>query len=334
MITCESCGCENDDQFKYCRKCGTPLEEDSTEEDDSDEPDQINCPSCGMEQPSNFKFCGACGERIPDSASSEQPAAVSNTSDGAGAPADSRSDSGHSTGRQAYGQEVDSDDGGAAPAPATGVSSSRSVGRLVVIQPDGTEGASIDIPPDRITIGRDSDIESLSDDYFLSPNHASLLYRDGRFVIRDEDSVNGIFREVVDQTPLSDGDLIRIGKELLEFETFPEPRGPADDDTKLAGSPDPGYWGRLSLIVGPNLYTETYALEDERTVIGRQNGDIVFQDDGFVSGTHAAVLQQQGTPILRDLDSSNGTFVRIDGEYELESGDKILMGQQLFKLEA
>ncbi len=322
MITCDSCGCENEDKFKFCRKCGTSLEQ---EEEESDEPEEIECPSCGMEQPANFKFCGACGENIEDAGSGEPDPSPSLNS-GSSETSD--------TGRQAYSPEVESEsqEPATSPAPATGVAS-RSVGQLIVIQPDGTEGASIDIPPDRITIGRDSNVEALSDDFFLSPNHASILYRDNRFMIRDENSVNGIFREVTDQTPLSDGARLRIGKELLEFETFPEPGDPNSEGTKLAGSPDPGYWGRLSLIVGPDLYTDSYALEDDRIVIGRQEGDILFQEDGFVSGTHATVERVDGMPIVRDLNSSNGTFVRVDGEYGLEPGDKILMGQQLFKLE-
>lgn len=365
VITCDECGRENDDDYKYCLGCGAALQEGSQEESEEEDSEIINCPYCGAEQPSNFKFCGSCGEKIPESSAAEtqqesepepepeenfdeavstSPGKPGGDGDGAAATVDT-ADSTPRTPEQDQPAEAGTQDtdgrsdtprggkpaqSGAEERPEAGASAAA---QLVVIRPDGTEGASIDVPEDKLTIGRDSEIEALSDDPFLSPEHASFLFDEGGFVIRDEESLNGIFREVTDEIELQNGDLIRIGQELIRFEYYDEEPGEEDAETLTAGSPNPGYWGRLTLIAGPEVYTEAYALGGSEVTVGRETGDIVFRDDGFVSGTHARVANRNGAAVLEDLNSSNGTFIRIRDDYRLEDGERVLMGQQLFRLE-
>ena len=130
--------------------------------------------------------------------------------------------------------------------------------------------------------------------------------------------------------------MIRLGQELLLFEVMervsPSHTVEPTDDTHLGGSPDVGFWGKLSLIGGPDTVTRSFVLKDDEITIGREIGDIVFRDDGFVSGRHARLFKRQGQYVLKDLNSSNGTYIRIRRERELSDGDLILMGQQLFRL--
>jgi pSer/pThr/pTyr-binding forkhead associated (FHA) protein len=222
--------------------------------------------------------------------------------------------------------------------PGTGVqmeSDAResAVADLIVIRPDGTEGASIPLPDDSISLGRSSQFDVLNEDPFLSPTHATLTHRSGKFMVRDEDSLNGIFFRVDGEVSLEDGDHIRIGQELMRFRTMDEPDVDNEEGTKLAGSPDPGCWGRLEVVAGPDVVSRSFALIDDTVTMGREEGKIVFRDDGFVSGTHADIRREDGEYVLRDLDSSNGTYVRIREERPLREGDLVLMGQQLFRLE-
>jgi pSer/pThr/pTyr-binding forkhead associated (FHA) protein len=76
-----------------------------------------------------------------------------------------------------------------------------------------------------------------------------------------------------------------------------------------------------------------YEIENE-AVIGRTTGDITFPHDGFMSGRHARIAYRGGKFVLSDEDSRNGTFVKIKGEVELEPGDTILVGKQVFRFEA
>jgi FHA domain/Double zinc ribbon len=88
----------------------------------------------------------------------------------------------------------------------------------------------------------------------------------------------------------------------------------------------------LSLIMEGGQSGETYQLEEE-TIIGRVNGDISFPHDGFMSGRHARIERKGAAFVLTDESSRNGTFIRIKGEVELQTGDMILVGKQLFRFE-
>ena len=65
-----------------------------------------------------------------------------------------------------------------------------------------------------------------------------------------------------------------------------------------------------------------------------QRGDILFSEDGYVSGLHCRVARgSDGRVYITDVGSSNGSFVRLRGERSLGSGDILLMGQQLFRVD-
>lgn len=90
--------------------------------------------------------------------------------------------------------------------------------------------------------------------------------------------------------------------------------------------------GRLHLVMEGGQPGDIYELGDE-TLIGRTSGVITFPHDGFMSGRHARIVKRGATFALTDEGSRNGTFVKIKGEIELEPGDMILVGKQLFRFE-
>ena len=69
----------------------------------------------------------------------------------------------------------------------------------------------------------------------------------------------------------------------------------------------------------------------------RELGDVVFTGDPFMSRRHAAVrVRTSGgsrSDCGADLDSSNGTYLAIRGEIELNAGDHVRIGQHLFRLD-
>jgi pSer/pThr/pTyr-binding forkhead associated (FHA) protein len=66
--------------------------------------------------------------------------------------------------------------------------------------------------------------------------------------------------------------------------------------------------------------------------MGRERGDVLFPEDGYVSGLHCRLSWDGAKLFLTDLGSSNGTFVRLTGEADVRTGDVLLMGQQLFRI--
>jgi pSer/pThr/pTyr-binding forkhead associated (FHA) protein len=99
------------------------------------------------------------------------------------------------------------------------------------------------------------------------------------------------------------------------------------------GSPNPGYIGRLSLVIGRATTGNSFPIPPTGLHLGRERGDLIFPEDGYVSGLHARIHGEQGRVYLTDVGSSNGTFLRATGQVSIRSGDLLLMGQQLFRAE-
>jgi pSer/pThr/pTyr-binding forkhead associated (FHA) protein len=250
------------------------------------------CPSCGSGVPPTFRFCGTCGFRM-DEQSAAQPLP--------GPPPNM-----------------------AAPQP------SRSRLSMTLIRPDGSEGGTHDLRPGENKLGR-SFGPVFENDGYLSPVHAMLDIRGQQAVVRDLDSLNGVFVKMTQEEELQSGQIIRIGQELLRFEIIPTPE-PTADGTELMGSPNPGFWGKLTVIIGRDVTGAAFPLLGEHCTLGRERGEINFPDDGYVSGLHARVTLKEGRVFLQDLGSSNGTFMKVNGERGVGHDSYVLLGQQLFRL--
>ncbi|HWE27208.1 MAG TPA: FHA domain-containing protein [Polyangia bacterium] len=265
------------------------------------------CPTCGHPVPAEFAFCGQCGSRLDgDSGRTSSPSSSASSSSASSSPSS-----------PAY-------------ARVATPSSSAVHGRLILIRPDGTEGGVHPLDEGENVIGRG--LGSLFDaDGYLSPRHAEIVLNAAGVVVRDTGSLNGVFVKLSEPEELFDGDVFRIGQELLRFDEIAPPV-PLDDGTDVMGSPNPGYWGRLALIVGRDQDGSAFPLFGDSVTLGRERGDILFPEDGYVSGQHARVSLRDGRFFLEDLNSSNGTFIRVRGERVVKPGSAILIGQQLFRI--
>ena len=201
---------------------------------------------------------------------------------------------------------------------------------MTLIRPDGSEGGTHELRPGENKLGR-SFGPVFENDGYLSPVHALLDIRGPQSLVRDLDSLNGVFVKMTGEEELQSGQIIRIGQELLRFEVIPTPE-PTADGTELMGSPNPGYWGKLTVIIGREVTGAVFPLLGESVTLGRERGEINFPDDGYVSGLHARVTLRDGRVYLADLGSSNGTFVKVNGERGVGHDSFVLLGQQLFRL--
>ena len=267
----------------------------------------LTCPKCSSSVPPNFKFCGSCGHPM---AEVQAAAAAQQAAPAAAEPAPAPTPA-------------------AAPAPSAG----RQRGSLVLIRPDGTEGDSFPLSEGSTPIGREVGGAFASDSY-LSPRHATFRFEGDELVVHDEDSLNGVYFRIHPDEPheLEDGGIFRIGQEILRFEKIP-PRKIDSDGVELMGSPDPGFLGRIALLIGRDTYGNAYCIPPEGMHLGRERGDIIFPDDGYVSGLHCRIYGEGGRVMITDVGSSNGTFLRVPGQATIRNGSLLLMGQQLFRVE-
>jgi pSer/pThr/pTyr-binding forkhead associated (FHA) protein len=214
------------------------------------------------------------------------------------------------------------------PAPGGAVMTAK----LVMLGPDGQPiGERVLNSGESLEVGRDSG-PPWEDDAYLDPHHASLSVMTEGLQIEDTGSLNGIFLKLSERVEIQNGDQFRVGQELLLYEDLPEPT-PTDDGTERMGSPNPGYWGRVSVLVDPNAPSLAFPIEGQGIAIGRENGDITFPQDGYVSGSHCRIVGDDNGVYMEDVGSSNGTYMRVRTGQIVPFGSLILIGQKLFQVE-
>jgi pSer/pThr/pTyr-binding forkhead associated (FHA) protein len=206
---------------------------------------------------------------------------------------------------------------------------------LVSINEDGSDGISIPLEFLETTLGRDGDTR-FPTDAFLSPKHARLHIDDGDLYLEDLYSLNGTFLKLRDEVRLTPGDSFLMGRQVLRFERFEQsitPKTKSSDGTRYMGSPAPGGSYKILQIGIGNVVQNVYCLPESGAVLGREKGDIIFPHDKFMSSRHAQIYTaEDGQCYLVDLNSSNGTWTKIWEKSQLEGGDYIFMGQQLFRV--
>ena len=354
MITCQKCAKENQDHYKFCLGCGSELPRDVSpkpfstqtpphgikavslpprgfETAATDPPPQfvphappaviakseapatmpakgqsapppasggsVSCPQCAHENTPSNLFCGACGYRLQGVSAPRQPAAKTSIA-----------------------------------APQDMVSALATVS-LTALRADGSDAGTFQVSSAETSIGRDTGA-IFSGDSYLSPHHATLqIQPSGRAVIRDEGSLNGIYRKLERDVPveLIDGSTFRIGQEIVRFEAL-STESPTSDGVERFGSPRGDAIGRLVLVIGREQVGNAFLVPASGMHLGRERGEVLFPEDGYVSGLHCRINIEGPSIYLTDLGSSNGTFVRIHADLELHTGDVLLMGQQLFRI--
>ena len=206
---------------------------------------------------------------------------------------------------------------------------------MTALRADGTEAGTFRLADGpSVTVGRDTGSIFAGDSY-LSPRHATFTRRGTQLLVKDEGSLNGVYLKLKPNEPqhLEFGDVFRIGQEIIRFEEL-RGQGRSPDGVERFGSPSKGYIGRLALVVGRDTTGNAFPIPERGVHCGRERGDILFSEDGYVSGLHCRVARgPDGKVYITDVGSSNGSFVRLRGERGLLTGDILLMGQQLFRVD-
>ena len=209
--------------------------------------------------------------------------------------------------------------------------------RFVAVKLDGSDGDTFPLDRDQVDIGRgEGDIRF--DDPQLANRHLRVAVTRGACLLTPLDQVNGAYLRLRGAFELVDGDVILLGLQVLRFEMVPphekDLRPAVERGVVLFGTPSrPAPWGRLRQLTTSGVGRDMYYISRPEIVLGRENADIVFGDDEFLSRRHARVGLQDGRPRIEDLGSSNGTYVRLRGPHPLAPGDYVRFGDQLLRFE-
>lgn len=84
-------------------------------------------------------------------------------------------------------------------------------------------------------------------------------------------------------------------------------------------------------LVIVNKGNEEYNLNDDNISIGREEGNTIILENDLVSKQHAIIFKRKRTYFIKDLNSTNGTFINDKKTvpnkiYKLKDGDKIGIG--------
>ncbi|HYO96923.1 MAG TPA: FHA domain-containing protein [Polyangiaceae bacterium] len=369
MITCSKCGKENQDHYKFCLGCGAELPRGAVAK-----PFAPQTPSRGLSAQSPGRASVPAPAPAPVAAPPAAAAPIAPTtvalapptspapvnaapvqasapraSAAPGAATSPCPQCAHNTvvGNRfcaSCGYNLSALAGGptggsSIPAPVAPVASvAAAAGHgivLTALRADGTEAGTHRLPDTAsVTVGRDTGSIFAGDSY-LSPRHATFTRRGNQLVIKDEGSLNGVYVKLKPNEPqlLEFGDIFRIGQEIIRFEEL-KMQGRSQDGVERFGSPAKGYIGRLALVIGRDTTGNAFPIPERGVHCGRERGDILFSEDGYVSGLHCRIARgPDGRVYLTDVGSSNGSFVRLRGERALAPSDILLMGQQLFRVD-
>jgi pSer/pThr/pTyr-binding forkhead associated (FHA) protein len=378
MVNCGRCGLLNREELRFCADCGARLGSPSDANrtgaprpnqtsvipgrppqrpvvpafDFAPEPPSVGvkCPGCGKDNETRGRFCTECGYPLPGGVQAPgPPPAIQPAQQPVGSVTCPRCHGANTPG-MLYCQFCGARVQGATPPPPPGVTAKpepatkqapaeEPPGRLVVIAQDGTAGAEHPISGPHTEVGRTAGDITLSADPYVSPRHLRVSRRNGRFFVRDLESVNGVYVRLRGPELLRHGDLVLIGLEVLRFELVSDAErglGPATErGTRVFGSPGLTRHARLCQLTVEGVPRDVYYLCRDETVIGRESGDVVFTNDPFMSRKHASLTRDPalGAFTLADLGSSNGTYLAIRGEQEIVHGDHLRVGQHLFRLD-
>ena len=341
---CGSCGAASPKGYRFCLSCGAVLQSKKRPKEVKKAPPAkpiaratakpgaatITCERCRGECSGSEAFCKFCGAPLgkskkgthkpsdkPAAHAVDQPLPLQKSAEGEK--------------RRKSPTDRPSLKSSSPEAPVTG--------KLVVIVEDGSEGRELKLSGQQVDIGsRDGDIV-LSEDRYLSPRHARFFRQDDRWYLRDLDSLNGVYRRLRKPEVLHNRDLVLLGLEVLQFEMVDHAeRGlghAIQGGTLVFGSPATTRRARLCQRTVEGVVRDVYHLVAEETTVGREIGDIVFTSDPFMSRRHAVIRWQDATQeyVLADLNSSNGTYLAIRDDVQLDNGDFIRLGQHLFRVD-
>lgn len=200
-----------------------------------------------------------------------------------------------------------------------------------VVRADGGPETVVAMRGEALSCGRQGEL-AFPDDPFVAPSQARFFFSGNRLAIEDVGGGNGVFVRIHDERELPMGSELRLGRQRLLLEPV-SPPAPGPSGEIAFGSPDPGYRLRLQQLLEGGSRGSAFPLREGTNALGREIGDVTFPADGFVSARHALLTVRGDRLTVRDLGSSNGTFLRLQAPAYVENGDHFLLGRELVRVE-
>lgn len=213
-------------------------------------------------------------------------------------------------------------------------------GKLVLSLPGGAEQA-FDLAKNQVSIGRDAVNDIPLQDNKISRLHAQLQFLEDGLYFVDLGSANGslVNGKRVQRERLAPGDIIQLGGSTLRYEaellSDPQEIYAIDsltdfEHTMAQESVNFTLYdtNRARLVIHTPEKTWEVTLKNNRLTIGRTPDNDICIPHPKVSRRHAEIEPQEDGYVLRDLGSTNGTFLGSNAvtEHRFETGDTLRIG--------
>lgn len=167
----------------------------------------------------------------------------------------------------------------------------------------------------------------------VSRSHCKFNFDGGSWFVEDLGSSNGtqVNGRKVSRFELADGDEIAAGSIKLRF-LAGGPEAPAIEDSGAWGEDDLSLEEKHFLVLGfEGRRGDVLQLPEGRLTVGRNARHALIIKRASVSGDHAEIVREGSRVLVRDLGSSNGTFVDDSRvvEQELTHGAELRFGDSL-----
>jgi FHA domain len=122
-----------------------------------------------------------------------------------------------------------------------------------------------------------------------------------------------------------------------DLRAVPEAGSASEIIAPRPGAEAPPLGPRLVVLSSPVYPPGTLVRLDADVAFGRgDENDVVLEGDPYASSRHSAVVVRNGERVVRDLGSTNGTFVGgapLAGEHVLRTGDELRIGETELRYE-
>lgn len=226
-------------------------------------------------------------------------------------------------------EQADTEEGvpPAAPDPSRPV---QFVVRLLL--PDG-DRRNVEVGTDPVFVGSGLDELGLHGDPRVGRSEAKLWVEEGALFLEPRDGAEGVFRRIAEEHTLVDDDVVLMGDIAALFARV-DPGPPVDGSRQVLGGSANTPCGRLTFLRRDGSLGPVHDLPAGKTVLGRTDGHLNFPQDTRLSRRHARFFASDQSVTLEDLDSRNGTYLRVRGKIALGVGDALRIGSSGVQIRA
>ncbi|MFC1889705.1 FHA domain-containing protein [Thermodesulfobacteriota bacterium] len=206
---------------------------------------------------------------------------------------------------------------------------------------DGKDGEQYFMKGDKFSVAQKVGDIIFPHDPLVSQPHLLIYKSEGRIFTRDQNSKDGSFLMITKRIPLKDGDILFIGGQHFVFElpdlgkTPPEgiPVENEKTDTEYKEENLAREYAKIIEFKDQVVRGNQYPIYKRRVTIGRKDCDLSFPWIKYISRKHCSIEHSERNFFIGDLKSTNGTFIRMGHDIELNDKDVIRVGNQKIRIE-